>query len=183
MVSKKLTTTKSEQLDTSIISDDSFFLMLVFPKNLSTQYSMSVSLSKMSPHYREGNLDKKLYHLVAFENEAKQLSLASSIAKMIAGIKGSHAFLNGDFKADVYGISDVLSCYVTSMKADNANAYCQLPNQLGAKLLLPCKFIAGWGYTMTIESDHSLRDQIQALAVRKGCEWCPNFHPENIKKI
>lgn len=50
----------------------------------------------------------------------------------------------------------------------------------------PCKFMTRYGEIhFRLEENHpvSATDQIQAMAVAHGCAWCPNFKPEDFKKL
>ncbi|WP_241591351.1 hypothetical protein [Rosenbergiella epipactidis] len=172
-----------DNLDISSSVDAGFFLIVIFPKNTSTQYSISVTISKLSKHYREGLIEGKLFHIAGFQQTNEDLSLAAGILKMVAGIKGAYAFLRGNLETELTPISNVLTCLKTSSFADNKAAYCQLPNALGVSILLPCRVISGFAYVLNKESIHSLKDQVQALSVSKGCDWCPNFNIENTKPL
>lgn len=54
------------------------------------------------------------------------------------------------------------------------------------KYLFPCKFMTRYGeihFRLDPHSPVSETDQIQAMAVRNGCDWCPNFRPSDFKKL
>lgn len=50
----------------------------------------------------------------------------------------------------------------------------------------PCKFMTRYGEIhFRLDPGHaaSATDQIQAMAVAQDCAWCPNFKPEDFKKL
>lgn len=54
------------------------------------------------------------------------------------------------------------------------------------KYLFPCKFMTRYGeihFRLDPHSPVSAIDQIQAIAVGQDCAWCPNFKPEDFKKL
>lgn len=50
------------------------------------------------------------------------------------------------------------------------------------RFLFPCKFIQPW-FNFQVEHPASIVDQIHALAISKGTDWCPLFSPGNFKKV
>ena len=46
----------------------------------------------------------------------------------------------------------------------------------------PCKFLL---HRFRFQKEHpaTAQDQIQAAAVSQGCDWCPNFNPDNWKQV
>jgi hypothetical protein len=52
----------------------------------------------------------------------------------------------------------------------------QWVNDIG-RLPFPCRYLKHYGFRLQRGHPSSEADQIQAAAVREGCDWCPNFNP------
>jgi hypothetical protein len=52
--------------------------------------------------------------------------------------------------------------------------------------LIPCRYLEGWVHSIIgdqIIHPSELSARIQALAVRKGCSWCPQFDASKARAI
>ena len=105
----------------------------------------------------------------------------------------------------------MLDCYLEASACDDRSAHCekvvddpydtQLDREAGGitihlttgtelprkrveidRYLFPCSLLND---RFRFQTDHpaSPRDQIQAGAVKQGCDWCPHFDPDAYRKV
>lgn len=171
------------KLDLSSLNDGKLVVSVIFPKSTAKNYPMAVAIAELSSVYKIGVLADKQFHLASFTNESNQLALAANLTHLIYGITGVQAYINGERVLCIQELSLSLSCFARSLRADNSAAYCECVSNYPGKYMLPCRLLVGWEGRISENLPYSLKDQIQALAVSKGCSWCPNFKPERIKRI
>lgn len=171
------------RLDLSTLRDQSLVVTIIFPRSTAKNYPMAVAMAELSDVYKIGVLADKQYHLASFSKDGQQLALASNLLSLIYTITGVQAYINGETVVSVYDLSTSLSCFAKSMKATNIESYCQCVSNYPGNYLLPCRLLVGWEGRISEKLPFSLSDQVQALAVSKGCSWCPNLKPEKMKRI
>jgi hypothetical protein len=143
---------------------------------------MAVELAHGAAKYSEATIDKKLIHAVAFGKTKEEAARASALIKIVVGWKGTQIFtaVGG---ANPYHIIEVLDCYLQSFSASDHQAHCHvsyLDRYRGHEelYLVPCRHLHGWFYSIVEDQELNparFADLVQALGVRKGCSWCPNF--------
>ena len=186
-------------------------LVVAFPKSRSVNYAASVHFAKQANLYEEREIAGKLYHFSAFGQDRSQASIALSVTNLLLKIKGTSFYAGGKLIAAPYRIQSVLTCYLESCGANDYRAHCHKvindpfqshsqpeerfsmsmmdflrgPSQAPAvQCIFPCRYLASYSGTgLSSQHPSSQVDQIQAAAVRHGCDWCPSFHPEDFKKI
>ncbi|EMG1267358.1 MULTISPECIES: hypothetical protein [Citrobacter freundii complex] len=170
-------------LELASLNDDNFVITIVFPHSTAKNYPMAVAIAELSDVNKIGEIAGKKFHLASFSKTPDQLSRAANLCYLVYGITGVQAFINGELVVNVQELSSSLGCYARSLKANNQQSYCECVSNYPGNYLLPCRLLRGWEGGVSDKLPFSLADQIQALAVSKGCSWCPNFHPEKMKRI
>ncbi|ELY2536542.1 hypothetical protein SMB94_003930 [Cronobacter sakazakii] len=171
------------RLDLTPLKNSEIVITIIFPKSTAKAYPMAVALSELADQYRLGILADKQYHLASFSKDGNQLSLAANILGLVSNITGVQAFIGGELVISNYDLATSLNCFAKSQKANNTQAYCECKSNYPGDYILPCRMLYGWEGRLSTNLPYSLSDQVQALAVSKGCDWCPNLRPEKIKKI
>jgi hypothetical protein len=186
-------------------------LAIAFPKSRSANYGAAVNFARNAVHYTDTEIDGNTYHFAGFGTDRAQVTLALSVTKLLLNIKGTMFYAGGKLVMERFRIESVLSCYLTACGSKDYRAHCHtvINDPFGSKslpgekfsmsmmdfirddsqapavqCLFPCRFLAGFT-DMGLSGQHpsSQEDQIQAAAVRRGCDWCPSFHPEDFKKL
>lgn len=186
-------------------------LAIAFPKTRSANYGAAVSFARRAVFYEETEVEGTLYHFAGFGSDRAQVSLALSATRLMLNIKGTMFYAGGKLVMERFRIESVLSCYLTACGSKDYRAHCHTvindPFQVKSaasdsfsldmmdfvrmdsqtptvQCLFPCRFLAGFS-DMGLSGRHpsSQEDQIQAAAVRRGCDWCPSFRPGDFKKI
>ncbi|WP_250601949.1 hypothetical protein [Serratia marcescens] len=179
----KLTKLTVSPLNMESIKDSDTVITVIFPKSTAKNYPMAVAVAMLSDHYSVGALAGKEFHLASYSKGSEQLAAAANLCSLIQGISGAQAFIDGGRAISLYSLSESLLCYSKSQKANKVEAYCDAISSYPSGYLIPCRYLVSWISPLSEKLPHSLSDQLQALAVNKGCDWCPNFHPERIKKV
>lgn len=146
-----------------------------------------------------------LFHYAAFGRSREQVGRALSLTRYLAGLKAVQFYAGGKLILERLRIEAVLTCYLEACACDDTRAHCNtvVANpfvrdltdngaidldldylRTSAGYLYPCAFMLQWGGS-GLQKNHpsSPKDQLQALAVRRGCDWCPNFKPDDFKKL
>lgn len=174
-----------------------FPIVIAFPKSTSIAYPTAVATAKAAARYVEVMDGQKLsVHLAAFTATRQQFSLAQSLSRLIMGLRGVQIYVNGIHQSnDNWRFIQVLECFLTSLSVDDWRAHCQIvvDNPFtstgqgpGGPYLLPCHYMYNWGtqgYGLSRAHPSTMVQQIHASAARVGCSWCPNFHPEEFRKL
>jgi len=150
-------------------------ITVVFAQSSAHAYPLAVELARGATEYGESTVGKKTIHMAAFARTKDQAQRAAAVLKLIMSWKTTQVFTQEGMAPHPYEIAAVLECYVKSLNANDRRAHCQWTYDGQA---VPCRYLAGWFEGIADEiaiHPASRTDQIQALAVRKGCSWCPNF--------
>lgn len=152
-------------------------------------------------------------HVCAFAKNQQQMSLALMVTNWVGNLKGVQAYASGRILSSPHSVSAVLDCYLTSLTCTDWRAHCDvivsdpfkrdefsgvsltvnafgeiggLDDSVEEKYLHPCRLVHDrrWSrHALSEEHPASAADQIQAHAASINCEWCPNFHPEDFRKL
>jgi len=174
-----------------------FPIVIAFPKSTSIAYPTAVATAKAAANYIEVMDGAKLsVNLAAFSATKQQFSLAQSLCRLIMGLRGVQIYVKGIHQSNNnWRFIEVLECFLTSLTAEDWRAHCQIvvddPFTAGGQgpggpYLLPCHYMYKWGtqgYGLSRSHPSTMPQQIQASAARVGCDWCPNFHPEQFQKL
>lgn len=175
-------------------------LAVAFGKSSSTNYMAAVDAAKRGIKYGEMTNGKSVVHMAVFSADRVQLSCALHLIGYIKGLKSTRIFSGGRMLIGAGNLENVIGCYLQSQSCNNWRAHCHeiitdWPNyfdyleseeQKYDKYLVPCNRLLRSGGRRSIIKDisgTSAAERLQAIAVEKGCEWCPNFHPEDFKKL
>ncbi len=174
-----------------------------FPKSRSAGYAAAVNIAQQAEKYGEADMGGMLFHYAAFGRSREQVALALAVARYLEGIKAVQFYAGGKLIIERMRTESVLACYLEACACNDHLAHCNkvvtapfsgavVDNDLGdlddlltkAGYLFPCAFLLRWG-APGLQRNHpaSPEDQIQAMGVRMGCDWCPNFRPGDFKKL
>ena len=187
-------------------------LTVSFSKNSSTVYPLAVNIAKGAARYAEANIGRKLVHFVAFSKTREDAGRAIALVNYVSSWKATQVFTGGKPVRNAWQVTSVLECYLEASASKDWTAHChyiiddpfieepegqnssltwslsekpQAPKQALEidRYVFPCKFL--WEERFEFQIDHPAKpdDQIQAGAVKFGCNWCPNFESEAFKKI
>lgn len=176
-----------------------------FPKSRSAGYSAAVNIAQQADKYAEADMNGTLFHFAAFGHSREQVAFALSAIRYLEGIKAVQCYAGGKLVLERYRVESVLTCYLEACACKDHRAHCNkvVTNPFNGPVLdngrvdldfdgsgsvggylFPCAFLLQWG-NPGIQHGHpaSPQDQIQAMAVNKGCDWCPNFKPADFKQL
>lgn len=198
-----------EKID--LIGDSITHLVVVsFAKTTSKNYSLAVNLAEGAAKYNLTKIGKTDTHLAAFSGNQEQAARAHTLLKFISGWKNTHIVAGGKMLQNHYSISQVLECYLEAAGCNDHRAHCHTiindpysehPNAWGTSFTInvslnpkpepepiyidrytfPCKNLF---HFFKFQTDHpsTPEDQIQAGAVKRGCDACPYFNPNDYGK-
>ena len=189
-----------------LVSDSLEHVVAVsFPKSRSAAYSAALNIAQQADKYGETEMHGTLFHYAAFGRSREQVARALAIARYLDGIKAVQFYAGGKLILERHRIESVLTCYLEACACTDHQAHCSKvisnPFQINstdngivsldldelrspAGYLFPCAFLLQWGGPgLNKAHPSSPEDQIQAMAVRKGCDWCPNLKPSDFKKL
>ncbi len=179
------------EADLAIASRD-HLLALMFCQSASSSYAAAVAIARTLPEHVEQVIDERPFHFVLFDKTRDQAIKARSLIAYVGKWRGTQIFAGGLAVQNSYHMKVVLDCYIASTACADPRAHCHVvsdrhevvTNGKKAALIYPCRYLAPWAYR-DIDPRHpsSLRDQFQASAVRRGCDWCPHFNADDIDKI
>lgn len=172
-------------------------LVVSFPKTNSKNYVFALSIAEAAERYGIATIGGKLMHVAVFGTTQADAGRASALIGYIRGWKGAFIFVRGKIVRDSYRLEEVLQCYLQSCLCRDSKAHChfviddpfdpgfssQLFNhRAGDKYIFPCKHLVTW---FRFQDGHPSRieDQIQAAGVEFGCNLCPNFAPDDFRKV
>jgi hypothetical protein len=170
---------------------------ILFPKSRSAGYAASLNLALQAEKYGEAEIGGTLFHYAAFGRSREQVALALAVARYLDGVKAVQFYAGGKMILERLRVESVLTCYLEAGACNDHLAHCNkvVTNPFGGAIsnddrgspggyLFPCSFLLQWG-NPSLQRQHpsSLKNQIQAMAVRNGCDWCPNFIPADFKKL
>lgn len=201
--SRMLTKVASES-SVDLVKDSIGQVMAVsFPRSRSAGYAAAVNIAQHAEKYSEADMGGVLFHYAAFGRSREQVALALSVTRYLEGIKAVQFYAGGKLILERLRIDSVLTCFLEACACTDHLAHC---NRVVASpfsgvisdndvvdldlagvasgYVFPCAFLLQWGGP-GLQRGHPAtpEDQIQALAVRRGCDWCPNFKPGDFKKL
>lgn len=164
-------------------------LIFVFPRSKSEFFPFALQIAKSAKFYCESIIFKKEHFFAGFEFETNQIKSALALSKYISGWKGTYILINGMNKSSYY--TDItLSCILESKLAKEPKRYCcSISNNFilndDSYWIHPCRIVLTQQqhFKAVQNNEISIEDQIFSLAIKNGCEWCPNLNLNNLKKI
>lgn len=183
-------------------------LAVAFSKSSSPNYGAAVELAKLASKYAENTIGKSVLHTAVFSADRVQMSRALALLRFIKGIKSTQIYAGGKLLISSHKTEEVINCYLTAAACTDWRAHCHkiiddafmderrhrstmididfMSTKKENRYLLPCRYLAGFGGTaLVLDREYVAKpiDQVQALAVRNDCAWCPNFKPEDFRKL
>lgn len=173
-----------------------------FPKSRSSSYDAAVNVARQAILYDEQMLGKSLYHFAVFGKTREQALRAFSVLRYLGSIKGLEVYAGGKRFQKQSDFEKVLECYIEATACDNPDAHCHVmvpPDHLQQsysravsftvdlddmpdigkpeeKLVeFPCRYLRLRNFRYQPGHSASKAEQLQAGAVRFGCDWCPNL--------
>lgn len=173
-------------------------LAVSFPKSRSAAHAAAVNIAQQANKYALVNIEGQDFHYAVFGRDADQVAKALALSRYLRGLKAVQFFARGTLIVSTFKVEEVLACYLQATTCTDQSAHClqvvpdpfpaamfslELNDGRTSNYLFPCAYLARWQPRLFREHPASPEDQIQAMAVKHGCDWCPNFKPENFKKI
>jgi hypothetical protein len=178
---------------------------IAFQKVNSPAFASAVLHARGADVYRLGLIDGKPFHFTIFRPNATSAAKACALLNLVSGWKGVIVSANGQLVPAWYKMLAVLDCYVTSTRCADYRAHCFTmiddpslvqPARVGGIVIsmmagtvkeeaaeidrysFPCSLIVD---ETKLHADHpaSFRDQIQAAAVKRCADHCPNFNADS----
>ena len=168
------------------IASENFLLGVMFTKSSSSSYKIAVSVAKGAARYYENDFDGTMAHFVLFDKTREEAIRAKSLLEYAKTWRSTQVFAGGKGLASAYRAISVLECYAIAKSCNDYRAHCYVVPQNYSynftedqNLIFPCRFIYGFS-DRRILANHpsSVEDQFQALAIRRGCDFCPYFNAE-----
>lgn len=181
-------------------------VVIAFPRSSSKSYDAAVAAASRAAHYAVQVLGKSQFHVAAFGKEKQQAAYALMLINLIARLKNVQIYSQGRQQLNAFSVQSVLDCYLSSLACDDWRAHCNVvipdpfPQKREKQLLyldindpftkkapeslFPCAYLKQYADS-NLKKNHpaSVNAQIQAMGVKRGCEWCPNFKPDAFRKL
>ncbi len=186
-------------------------MVISFNKSTSPSYPLAVNIAKGAYGYEEIIIAGKLVHFAVLAKYREQAGRAQALIHYISGWKGVQVFASGRLVQNIWVVSTVLNCYLVASACNDWKAHCHkiiddpyidIPRWGGLTLTIrlsekpqslkeaieigryvfPCTYLHS-RFRFQKEHPSSPQDQIQAVAVEEGCNWCPFFEPKEYKKV
>jgi hypothetical protein len=186
-------------------------LVVVFSKSRSKNFPLAMSVCGNLDKFWAIDVGGKEAYFACFDKNQIDAARAVVLLGYVGSWKGVQIFSQGKLLNDAYEVESVLECYTESGSCRSLSSHChrviddpfsdEVVDDLSMgitirvtedpvykyevevdRYLFPCKYLLSRFY---LQKDHpsSPQDQIQAGAVEEGCNWCPNFSPDEWKKV
>ena len=180
------------ETDLMLASKDAL-LAIMFCKSSSPNYQMAVAVAKSAQGYSDGEFCGRVLHFVLFGKTHEEAVKAKSLASYVGQWKGSQVFAGGKTAQTFYEIFQVLDCYLTASACRDPKSHCHVvtpeyeihPDDIkDGPFIFPCRHLQSWQFH-DINRNHpsTIQDQLQAAAIHRGCDWCPNFNSADLTKF
>jgi hypothetical protein len=187
-----------------------FLVVVTFPKSSSSNFPFALSIAQLASRYAVISIAGKPMHFAAFGKDQAEAGKAAAVLKYVSGWTGTMIFAGGKIIAEHHEVAGVIDCYLKACACVDMKAHCHKiiddpmhrgssraresisisltmtkPLEIEEKIdrfAFPCVYLESW-YRFQKDHESSMRDQFQAAGVNRGCHICPNFKPEDFKKI
>lgn len=187
-----------------------YMLVLVFPKSSSKNFPLVLNIAEGAEKFTVGDINGKQTYFVCFAKNQADAGRAIAILDYVRSWKGVQIFSGGKLLQNSYHVAQVIHCFLESQTCRDPQAHCHKviddpfseevePQGISLSVrlvdrptlkqeveidryLFPCQFLFN-RFRFQIDHPSSPADQIQASAVKNGCNWCPNFEPDKWKKL
>lgn len=161
-------------------------MVISFIKSGSSIYPMAVELAQQAQRYEESRIGTKPVHIAVFGKKRDDAIMARILLGHTYGWKGTQIYAGKKLLQDAFQVKRVLECYLEATGCSDWRAHCYVmvndPNSQSDRYAFPCRIVY---HRFHYQSRHpsSMQDQIQAIGIREGCDWCPLFNPSNYLKV
>jgi hypothetical protein len=194
-MSEQKTTLPATVNESDLLTLSSRHLIAVaFFKSTSKTYGLAVSFAKQAELYGEKILGRRTQHFAVFGRSRAQAAAALAFMEQGGYWKGTLLFADGQLLSYVnrHSIIETIRCYVKSGATRDPKSYCVTPYknyESNRTHLVPCRLIHGktidgspYGLE-DIDDVLDVQDYLLGVAAHRGCQWCPNFNPENHQRL
>lgn len=163
-------------------------LGVMFPKSRASSYAPVVAICKGGTRYWEADGNGLLHHFAAFDSTPEQIARALAVANYGPTMSALRFYARGLPIVDTQRLYESLKCYVQSQQCADPRAHCVRvvrSNEDGYDWFAPCSLLANRWPSWPFNRRHpsTPQDQLQAMAVTAGCDWCPNFDASKLRQI
>ncbi len=173
------------------LSED-ILIAMTFGKSPSGSYPEALYMAQQADIYKEATIHGRPLHLAAFRKTASGANRASALLGLIGNWKSTHVVAGNRNIVNTWSAIQTAQCYADSFSCADTSAHCLFHNTIHdyqltfhqrdlAEEILPCRRLNGWAFQIAESHPSTRADQIQAIAVKEGCDWCPNFNKENYR--
>lgn len=185
-------------------------IVVAFPKSTSKNFPFALNIAQGANRYAITEIGGKQMHFAVFSKNQADAGRAAALLGYVATWKGAMIFAGGKVISHGYEIAQVIQCYLESCSCRDSKAHCHtiiddpfsnviqdFSMSISIRLIerpplkqevkidrfaFPCKHLQSW---FRFEKDHpsTPQDQIQAAGVRKHCDICPNFRPDDFNVV
>lgn len=174
-------------------------LIIYLPKSTSKNFPLALQLMKKAEIFSEITIEKSMFYGAVFSIEPQQLTIVNSILDLAMYWKGFNVFYNGEIVNNKMGFWTTLQCLITATKCRDYRSHCHVVQQLYIEepnglfgifskstideYIIPCKQLPFSSYTINKKHPSSIADQLQALSLSYGCDWCPYLNLADVRKL
>lgn len=174
-------------------------LIIYMPKSTSKNLPFALELMKKAEVFSELSIGKSTLYGAAFNIDPQSLIIVNSILDFAMYWKGFNVFYNGEVVNNKTGFWTTLQCLITATKCRDYRSHCHIVQQVyvdgGGGLfgffskptideyLIPCRQLPFSHYQVSTKHPSSIADQLQALSISYGCDWCPYLDLDNAQKL
>lgn len=158
----------------------------MFPWSKANAYPAIVAICKSAVQYWESDVEGIKYHFAAFGRTHDQIALALAVANYANTMTAARFFARGLPLVNLQALYESLQCFVQSLQCVDVRAHCvTIVRDKDVPYSVPCSFLANRWPAWPFNPDHpsTLQDQFQAMAVKGGCDWCPNFDAHRLRPV
>ncbi|WP_407058828.1 hypothetical protein ACJBUE_12650 [Ralstonia syzygii subsp. celebesensis] len=178
-------------------------LKVTFATSTSLLFPAALEIAAQAAEFTEEPVGKIKRYRAVFGRTPEQAELAVALLQHLDNIKGVLVHAGGRLGVNQDAVIATLGCFIASEAGGGIEAYCHrlvdapparreteqpieivpLDDRPPPQVTYPCTKLLATGFMPQPERQVTAADQIQAEAVRIGCDWCPNFNPESWRKL
>ncbi|WP_186215931.1 hypothetical protein [Burkholderia gladioli] len=184
-----------------------YLLIAVFLRSRSETLPVVLEIAERAELFTQRDLESLKIYVAGFRADDEGATQTMQLIHYIRSWKGSHFYVRGRLMIgameQAYNLESVIRCFVESFSVDDYRAHCYrlidnpyfpvAPQRMYEHIhpefrhvtplsergiyQFPCAYMLDW---FQAQRDHpaSVRDQIQAAGISKGCDACPRFNPD-----
>lgn len=178
---------------------------VVFSKTRGSGYDAGVNFARQADRYEEATVGSSLFHFAVFGCTREQAALALALIRNMRSTKGLQIVAGGKLIQEWLRVESVLACFLNASALSDHRAHCvemvhdshlierflsredrkvvsldieflkSTKEYCGRVIAFPCRYLRSRNFRFQCGHPASEEDQLQAAAVREGCDWCPSF--------